>query len=73
MRGRKPKPTILHILHGTWRRDRHGEKPDWAIEAAKRAAAAVEPPGGALEPLEAQAAARQRRRRQGGVGPPDGA
>jgi hypothetical protein len=25
--GRRPKPTILHLLHGTWRRDRHGPRP----------------------------------------------
>ena len=27
MRGRKPKPTELHRIHGTYRRDRHGELP----------------------------------------------
>jgi phage terminase small subunit len=27
MRGRRPKPVTLHLLHGTYRRDRHGSIP----------------------------------------------
>jgi hypothetical protein len=27
MRGRKPKPTALHLAQGTWRPNRHGPKP----------------------------------------------
>jgi hypothetical protein len=27
MRGRKPKPTELHRIHGTFRKDRHGGLP----------------------------------------------
>ena len=26
MRGRKPKPTALHLLHGTFRPARHGDR-----------------------------------------------
>jgi hypothetical protein len=68
MRGRKPKPTALHILHGTWRRDRHGPKP-----APIEPDAAVAPPSEPVERLELQAATRLRRRREGAVEPPDGA
>jgi hypothetical protein len=28
MRGRKPKPTALHLLHGTFNRTRHGNRID---------------------------------------------
>jgi hypothetical protein len=27
-RGRPPKPTALHLIHGTWRKSRHGPRPD---------------------------------------------
>jgi hypothetical protein len=28
MRGRRPKPTVLHLIDGTFRRDRHGHRID---------------------------------------------
>ena len=35
MRGRKPLPTALHILQGTYRADRHGGTPEIAVEIPK--------------------------------------
>ena len=58
MRGRKPIPTHLHILRGTWRADRHGPKPAPPVEEDT----STPPPREPAEPLERQAATRQRRR-----------
>jgi hypothetical protein len=60
-RGRPRKPDHLHLLQGTWRRDRHGPKPDTASakdEATAAAWARLRLPGitpaapRALDPIE---------------------
>jgi hypothetical protein len=71
MRGRKPKPTALHILHGTFRRHRHGNRID---------APAATPTDPATKPSELGEAEQAERRREldamrarlyGSSGPPD--